>query len=68
MSCVWHVLMLMELPLSENVTISIIPHLHFEAVFQCNRQVETCFSATQTMGSVAMVFGNRSNENASCLL
>lgn len=29
MSCVWHVLMLRELPLSENVTISLIPHLHF---------------------------------------
>lgn len=28
-SWVWHVLMLRELPLSENVTISLIPHLHF---------------------------------------
>lgn len=36
--------------------------------FQCNGQVETCFSDTLTMDSVAMVFCNRSNGNASCLL
>lgn len=44
------------------------PSFTFLSCFQSNERAEACFSATQIMDSVAMVFCNRTNENASCLL
>lgn len=44
----------------------IIPHLHFQAFFQCNGQVEACVYAMLPMDIVAMVLHNHSNDD--CLL